>query len=183
MEGAFLQKVHDHYKNQDLSQYCFIFPTRRAAYVFRQKFLQTSGTTTWLPEILAIHDLVEKLTPYPIADDLILLLLLHEVASQYNSELTLEEFFPWGKILLNDFNEIDQNLINAEMLYRHSYEEREIDSRFSLKDNDLDDVAGFWKLFSNKPLSTLQEHFLANWKAMPEIYDQFKKNLIEKTQT
>ena len=180
MEDAFLEKVYNQYKKKDLSQYCFVFPTRRAAYVFRQRFLQSSDKTTWLPEILAIRDFVEKLTPYPIADDLVMLLLLHEVASQYNKDLTLEEFFPWGKILLKDFNEIDQNLIDAEILYRHSYEEREIDARFSLQGDDLEDVAGFWKLFSNKPLSTLQENFLANWKSMPEIYAQFKQKLAEK---
>ncbi len=180
MKDAFLEKVFNEYTSKDLSQHCFVFPTRRAAYVFRQKFLKNNGKTTWLPEILAIRDLIERLSPYPIADDLVLLLLLHSVVDEYEKDIPLDKFFPWGKILLNDFNELDQNLVNAEALYHQSIEEREIDVQFSLSEEELQDVAGFWKLFSKKPLSSLQQDFLASWKSLPAIYKKFKEVLLKK---
>ena len=179
MKGSFLEQVYLQYEKQDLSRHCFVFPTRRAAYVFRQMFRGGREKATWLPEILAIRDLIERLSPLPVADELVLLLKLHDVVKEFENEIPLDKFFPWGKILLNDFNEIDQNLVDADALYFQSYEQREIEARFSLSEEELDDVAGFWKLFSKKPLSSLQESFLANWKSIPAIYKKFKQKLFE----
>ena len=150
MKGSFLEQVYLQYEKQDLSRHCFVFPTRRAAYVFRQMFRGGREKATWLPEILAIRDLIERLSPLPVADELVLLLKLHDVVKEFENEIPLDKFFPWGKILLNDFNEIDQNLVDADALYFQSYEQREIEARFSLSEEELDDVAGFWKLFSKK---------------------------------
>ena len=180
MNAPFLEAVFNEYAGKDLSRHCFVFPTRRAAYVFRQKFLNEKGKTLWLPEILAIRDLIDRLSPYPIADDLVLLLLLHGVVEEFEKEIPLDKFFPWGKILLNDFNELDQNLVDAAMLYRQTIEERVIDVQFALSEDELQDVAGFWKLFSKKPLTTLQEDFLSSWKSLPDIYKKFRSVLNEK---
>ncbi len=179
MTTPFLERIYKQYADKDLSCYCFVFPTRRAGYIFRQQFIKHQNKATWLPEILGIRDFILKIHPVPVADDVILLLKLYNILRSHGMQESLEKFLPWGKIILNDFNEIDQNLVNAHQLYQQSYEERQIDQAFSLSPEEMQEVAGFWKLFATMPLSTLQENFLASWKLLPQVYNQFNDLLKE----
>lgn len=176
MITPFLERIYSTYADADLSQYCFVFPTRRAGFVFREQFVKRKKVT-WLPEILGIRDLIAKLHSVPVGDDLILLLKLYNILKEQGMKEELEHFLPWGKILLNDFNEIDQHLVNAKQLYRQTYEERQIDQAFALSPEEMQEIAGFWKLFATTPLSTLQENFLASWKLLPEVYEAFNGSL------
>jgi CRISPR/Cas system-associated exonuclease Cas4 (RecB family) len=177
MNAPFLERVYHRFSTIDVSEYCFVFPTRRAGYVFRQQYIKHQQQATWLPEILGIRDFILKVHAVPVADDLVLLLLLYQVLTSMGMQESLEKFIPWGKILLNDFNEIDQNLVNARRIYQQSYEERQIDQAFALSPEEMQEIAGFWKLFAKMPLSTLQENFLASWKLLPDVYDQFSQLL------
>jgi PD-(D/E)XK nuclease superfamily len=178
MNTPFLERIYRKYETTDVSEHCFVFPTRRAGYVFREQFVKHQQNVVWLPEILGIRDFILKLSPLPVADDIVLLLKLYAILIQHGMNETMEKFMPWGKILLNDFNEIDQHLVNAAQLYRQSYEEREIDQAFALDQEEVQEITGFWNLFSKMPLSTLQENFLASWKMLPEVYAAFNASLL-----
>ncbi len=176
---SFLNKLAQEFSNRDLKRTCFVFPTRRAAYVFRQSLIKQNEKTLLLPDLFGIRDFVTAVSPLPIAEQLPLLLTLYNVYYEFDNDVSLEKFMPWGEIILHDFNEIDLQLIPAKNLYQRILDLKEIEAGFQMEEEESQQVAEFWKLFSNQELTPLQQTFLTNWEILPKVYNSFKKKLLE----
>ena len=177
---TFLDQLAHQFVSTDLNRACFVFPTRRAAYIFKRSLINHSSKTLLLPDIFGIRDFISTVSPLPIAEPLPLLLTLYNVYSKHDKNLPLEKFIPWGEIILHDFNEIDLQLINAKKLFQRIYDLKAIEEEFSIEEEERKQVAEFWQLFSNKEITPLQQTFLSNWEILPKVYDEFKQSLLEK---
>jgi len=93
--------------------------------------------------------------------------------------MPLDQFYPWGEILLDDFDQIDKNLVDASYLFRAIREVKKIDDRFSGVLDDYDSFKRFWSCFSDAPLATAADGFIKFWTALGTIYNSFKKTLKE----
>ncbi len=176
---SFLNQIVQHYSQSDLSRTCFVFPTRRAAYVFRNQLINQKEQAFLLPELFGIRDFVATVSPFPIAEQLPLLLTLYNVYREFDNSVELEKFIPWGEIILHDFNEIDLQLIPADKLFQRIYDLKEIELGFQLDEEESKQIADFWQLFSNEELTPLQQTFLTNWEILPKVYHFFKQQLLE----
>lgn len=177
----FLNLLIDELKEQllkDASGCCIVFPTRRAGVIFKKKFAETIDKPAWLPQIYSVSDFIHEISPYEIADSYTLLFELYAEYRKFD-ELPFEKFFHWGQIILNDFDEIDRNLVNAKLLFSNLQSLAEIEKQFR-DEEELEMVKSFWKNFSDKEITDLKALFLKNWKIISMVYDNYKENLIRK---
>jgi len=95
----------------------FVLPSQRAG-VFVKQELKKSISLGFLPEILNIEQFVSRVSGIRKADSI--QLLFHFYAIYKAHEENLDEFAvfsSWALTVLQDFNEIDQHLINARDIF------------------------------------------------------------------
>lgn len=157
-----------------------IVPTRRAASTLRILIAKKIARPSRLPVIIAVRDLLDQLSPDPIASDEVLLLELYKVYEEAQPGEKFSQFLTWGEQLLKDFNEIDLHAADAAQLFRQISDLREIDIRFGQDEEDLEQLKSFWKQFTDTDLSPLRKEFLDYWQMLPALYESFKMHLQQK---
>ncbi len=181
--AAFLEQLADELYDKhkgELSQLCLVFPTRRGGLFFKKYLAEKMNAPHWSPVIYSIQDFIRSFSEDVIPDQLTLMFELFEVYKKYFPAEPFEKYYPWGEMLLKDFDEADRNLTDTKQLFAYIRDEREIDFTFELADEDLERIRSFWTTFFNKEPGKLKNEFLANWQHLGNIYVDFKKRLTEK---
>lgn len=173
------EEIFKSYKD-NLSGLCIVFPSRRAGIFFKKELSKLLSNPVWSPEIYSIEDFVQKLSPYTIEDNLVMIFELFNVYKQYGEEESFDRFYSWGEMMLRDFDEIDKNLITGSEIFRVIKEVREVEEQFSFLPGDLEQFTKFWRTFSNVELTELQNEFIKTWEILGNVYNDFRKRLDEK---
>ena len=180
---AFLEQLTEELYDQhqgDLSGLCLVFPTRRAGLFFKKHLAEKINRPHWSPAIYSIQDFIRSLSSLLIPDQLSLLFELFEVYKNYFPAEPFEKYYPWGEMLLKDFDEADRSMADPRQLFAIIKDEGQIDSDFELPEEDMERIRIFWKTFFNKDPGKLKNEFLENWKHLGTIYSDFRKRLIKK---
>ncbi|HEX5001906.1 MAG TPA: PD-(D/E)XK nuclease family protein [Bacteroidia bacterium] len=162
------------------SSTCFIFPTRRACLIFRNKLATATGTAQWAPGILSISDFVSEHCGLTIADEKELLFLLFRVNRKFWPEQTFTRFHSWGQMLLNDFDEVDKQLEDPTELFISVREIRQLEQLFADDQSALEWITRFTGTMNLAKLTDLQARFAENWDRLIQIYHDFRSLLLEK---
>jgi hypothetical protein len=101
----------------DLSGACMILPTRRSG-LFLKQMLEKETASDKMPSINAIEDFIEENAGLKIPDKLVLISHLYSEYRKLNPDEKFSDFYGWGEIILNDFDEIDKNLVPADRLFK-----------------------------------------------------------------
>ena len=170
-----------------------IFPSKRAIVFFKKSMGRHIDAPIFLPRMTTIQDFCITRQDSAIPDDFTLVYILYQSyqkvyqAQQKNSpqkgayEETFEDFYPWGEMLLSDFDDIDKYLINAKDIFTNIGDIKEIDSIFDyLTKEQKDMIARFWdttKLEANADKNDVRRKFIDFWNLLPRIYEDFKQSL------
>lgn len=96
-------------------------------------------------------------------------------------KLKSSQFFPLAKIILNDFSQIDNDLVDVDKLYQEMEDIAQINIKFDyLSKEQYEFIARFWKSYNEGKHKKQQELFIKMWRRMPLLYDQFHKQLKAK---
>ncbi|MDR0428385.1 MAG: PD-(D/E)XK nuclease family protein [Dysgonamonadaceae bacterium] len=173
----------------DLSDITIVFPNVRASLFFNNHLYRCAQAPLWAPQYISIESLFEKLSPFKKGDNIQLISELYETYQQvYNAcsstplSETPDEFFFFGEILLNDFDDIDKNLVNPNALFTNLKELDDLKDHFShLSEEQLQALIRHFKhAFQGE--SVLKTAFWSIWNMLGEIYFSFKERLTrEKT--
>ncbi len=177
----FLTKLAEKLKydfGNDVSGICVVFPSRRAGLHFKKHLGMLYGAPIWAPAVYSIEDFIEALSPLPVSEKLTLIFELFEIYKTHSDE-TFDKFYPWGEILLRDFDDIDKNMVDADRLFRILYEHKKVEEDFELTLFDNDEFERFWRTFSGNSISKVQESFIETWEIMGKVYHAFRKRLAE----
>ena len=185
MPKFFLESIAQYYFNNyktELSSYCFVFPGRRAGLFFRDHLSKLTTNPLWSPQILTINEFFEDLSPLVSADPISLLFDLHEVYKDIlDGDISFDEFMSWGEMFLNDFNDIDKHLVNAEQLYSNLASLKELEDDYQhLSDNQRKAIEEFWGVIDKGKFSDDKEKFVTVWDNLFSLYSEFEKRLNEK---
>src|SRR5690349_2428175 len=101
----------------NLSRLCLVFPTRRAGLYFKKRYSARLTAPAWSPVVYSIEDFVQSLSRYQSGDDLDLIFELFSVYKKYFPEESFDKFYPWGVMLLKDFDEVDSALADGKKLF------------------------------------------------------------------
>ncbi|MBL0343247.1 MAG: PD-(D/E)XK nuclease family protein [Bacteroidetes bacterium] len=164
----------------DYRKVCVIFPTRRACLIFRKRLAEKQEKPVFAPGILGIGDFVNKHSSLQIADEIPLLLALYDVYKKHWPDQDFGKFYPWGQMLINDFDEIDKQLSETTRIFTNISELRKIEAAFLPDADSMKWINEFLSAFNTNKLTTLQEEFAKNWNRLSQIYSEFNKNLDSK---
>ena len=174
-----LKKHSEHLANTTV-----IFPSKRAIVFFKKSMGKQINAPIFLPRMTTIQEFCMSRQDSVIPDDLTLVYLLYQSYKkiQQNNE-SFEDFYPWGEMLLSDFDDIDKYLINAKTLFTNIGDIKEIDSLFDyLDESQKNMIRRFWdttKIEANTAEKDVRRKFIDFWNKLPLIYDDFKSTLQE----
>ena len=168
-----------------LSEYTFVFPNRRAGMFFRRYLGKALSQPIFSPEIMTINECFKSLSDLRVADQLTLLVRLYTLYQELrpNAE-PIEQFLHWGKIMLADFSEVDNHLVkDIKALYAAVKDTHDIDLHFqSLTDNQRNAIKKFWGDFyasTDKNNNTLHQQFIRTWELLYPLYQGLTDNLLK----
>ena len=171
----FLEKIADRLIlkfPENMEKVAVVLPSKRSVVFLKYYLSQKISKPIFLPRFYSIEEFVENISGLNVIDNVSLQFYLYE---SYLKELGKEkddfnEFLNWSAILLQDFNEVDTNIVDANSLYKNIKNVKELEN-WSI-DN--------WS-FSEKNLSDIQNNYVDFFESMYDIYNNFKKSLINKS--
>jgi len=167
MDKGFLPRLARHFYGEygnSLHKVAFVFPNRRAGLFFKKYLREEMTENLWAPPVFAFSDFVSSLSELRCAEPLELVFELYQVYSSKVNHFRrdFEDFYPWGKMILADFDEIDEFLIDSGELFRHLKEYGEIEKL------DL------------KGKSDIYKRYVGFWGDLEILYREFKRDLKAK---
>ena len=165
-------------QNQELQRLVIVLPNRRAGLFFAQHLGTLIQQPSWMPVVCTIEDIFYQYAGQRPADDLILIFELYRVYTDLHPEPeTFDRFYHWGELILKDFNDVDQFLVDARKLYHQLSEIKEFESDLSyLTESQIKLINEFWKSFERQDRRH-QEKFLKFWKLLSPLYQAFQASL------
>jgi len=183
----------------DLSDLIVVFPNNRAQLFFNDYLLDAVGSKgqsdhpLWSPTYTTIKSLFQSHSNLQIADSIKLVCLLYnaymEVLREQMSELpeedeillneTLDSFYHWGEILLSDFDDVDNNMVDAQMLFRNIKESVPFEKEnVYLTDEQRECLERFFSVFRDGNETILKRRFLSLWNLLGPLYTRFRAQLL-----
>lgn len=178
----FLKQIAEiYYKEQgsNISDTCFVFPSRRAGKFFIEHLKNISKENILAPECLTISEFFDTLSPeFEKEEKIGLLFHLYDSYKKVTGyEESFNEFIGLGEIILKDFNDIDNYLVDAKYMFLNIEELERYSLGTSLTEEQKQCLATFLKLCTDNP-SKYKEKTYSLWCKMLEIYNHFREKLF-----
>lgn len=163
-----------------------IFNNKRPVPYLQHHLADTIGRPFWSPSFYTIQEFFALSTDLLIADGFTQFFTLHQ---QYNEllkaegakEINPDVFYPIARIILSDFAQIDNDLVNADQLFEELEDIAVIEKDFQhLTLEQQQFLEQFWTSFSTGKQKNHQEQFIRMWRRMPKLYRGFHQALASK---
>ncbi|MEI6049986.1 MAG: PD-(D/E)XK nuclease family protein, partial [Bacteroidota bacterium] len=164
-----------------LNRHCLVFPNRRAGLYILKYLAATIEKPVWTPSILTINELFISNSSLQIAGNELLLFELYKVYRGIKkAPESFDDFYFWGDMLLNDFDDIDKYLVDASLLFRNVQDLKNIDLQFGgLTEAQVEIIKRFWVNFNPDKLTNEKSEFISIWSVLFDIYSAFQASLRE----
>lgn len=194
----FLEQVARHYYGQKdkLIDYCFVFPNRRSGEFFLMHLArQQQGIPMLAPEITTITDFATMLTHSIMASPVEQIFNLYHayVDTTGNEQYSFDRFAFWGNVILNDFNDVDTSMVDAEQIFMNTRQLREIATDFLAPEvkaffqqffnvrfgDTATDEDQFWKHIGHGEENSVRNSYMRLWQVLHPLYLRFRERLEE----
>ena len=163
---------------KNLSQVTTVFPGKRAQLYMNQFLTYFAQGPVWAPRFVTIDELFLQLSPYTVCDPILSVCKLYSIYSQLVSDPEpLDNFYGWGEILVNDFDDIDKHMIDAQKLFTNAADLAAMDQVDFLRDEQIKVLHQFFAKFDIEHQTEIKHRFLHIWRIMPEMYSSLKAKL------
>ncbi len=165
---SFLSKVSSEVlgKFKDTAQLTFVLPSKRARLFLKTEIKNQLTNTSILPNIISIEDFIQNISKLDPIDPIHLTFEFYSIYKEITPATEIdsfEVFAKWSHLLMQDFNEIDSNLIDANKLLQYIKESRQLEN---------------WNLEENK--TELTSKYLAFFNHLENYYTSLKSHLLTK---
>ena len=169
----FLEKIAERLVEKystNMHQVHIVLPSKRAIVFLKNYIAKKIKKAVFLPKITSIEDFILEVSNLEILDNISLQFKLYQSYKRVSKKSTdsFDEFLKWSTILLNDFNDIDRNIVDAKQLFTNLRDLKKLDS-WTIKD---------WSL-AEKKLTKVQENYISFFEDLYLIYRDFTITLIE----
>lgn len=171
---------------KNLHNTAIVFNNKRPVAYLQNHLAQTIGKPFWSPSFFTIQEFFALSTNLQVADSFSQFFTLYQL---YNELLKKEGaktinpdvFYPVARIILSDFAQIDNDLVNADQLFEELEDIAVIEKNFQhLSEEQQAFLQQFWTSFSSGRQKNHQEQFIRMWRRMPALYHGFHEALAEK---
>jgi hypothetical protein len=181
----FLDRIATHLFDEfgdRLDKHCLVFPNRRAGLYFLKYLAGKAGKPIWSPEVKTINELFQSFSSTRLAESELLVFELFKAYREINREAgNIDDFFFWGEMLVNDFDDVDKYLVDASKLFINLKDIKEIDSIFGgLTEAQIEIIKQFWINFDPAASTDQKSDFQEIWSILLSLYEKFRRRLIEK---
>lgn len=174
-ESSFIDYVCQHIDRFDLQKTNLqvVVPSMRMGRVLTHRLIERAEKEQrlpcWVPQTITIDRLISSFSGLHKGDSFELLALLYltytEVCAESGTETRSFEFFrDWGKMLISDFTQIDNQLAPAQEILAYLAEEKRI---------------GNWHLDLDSDKEQLHNKYIAFYKLLWPLYQRFRQKLLE----
>ena len=177
----FLREIAFEFRTrEDISEYCFVFPNRRAGLFFQKYLGELIDTPIFSPAITTIKDMLISLSGLREADRLDMLFRLYKLYGEVSEKVeSFDEFLFWGETILSDYNDVDKFMADAKRLFANVKDLKEIESDYSfLSVAQLEAVRSFWEGFLVEGSSEKKSRFSALWSLLYPLYEKIRESLF-----
>lgn len=198
----FLSSIADVYlRDPDLRAYTFVFPNVRSKRYFQEYVAGRLGVEPQSVSslFLTLTELFEKGCGMKMASTERLLFMLYRAYCNVRKDAPVEPFDRfryWGRMILNDFNDVDKYLADPKELFRNAKDYKKIQSFYltpaqeeiirtywgsdpywqsALKHRDEAVELPFWNHVAMK--GEPERKFTQLWAILGELYDEFRRLL------
>jgi len=162
-----------------LAEHCIVFPNNRSILFFRKYMSELIEKPVFMPSLHTISSLLSARSNLKQAEPVQLIFELYNIYLQAgNRKESLDEFYYWGEMLVNDFDDIDKYLVDPELLFSNLADLKEIDQKFGALNEDISAIIKqFWTNFEASKMTDEKSDFLTMWKILAKVYREFNKTL------
>ena len=143
-----------------LSDYTIVLPSKRAGGFLNQVLIAQTDAPYFAPTIYSIEDFISQVSGVDIMSTTQVLLEGYKVYNQL-SPTTFTDYLQWAEPLLNDFHEIDRNLVSPEMFFGYLSQVKALER---------------WEL---KEATPLIKDYLKFWEGLLPFYLNFSAHLLK----
>lgn len=180
---TFLELVaKDLYKelNGDFTSTTVIFPNKRANLFFNSHLANITDGPVWTPFYTSISDIFANMSNLTICDPIKLVCKLYEAFQRCTQTTeTLDKFYSWGEMMLSDFEDIDNNMADANKLFANISDLEKMTDFSFLSENQVKAIRQFFDNFDPENHTRLKDKFLSIWNALYPTYLELNKSLRE----
>lgn len=170
----------------NLQHAAIIFNNKRPVAYLQDHLAKIINKPFWSPSFFTIQEFFALSSELKVADAFTQFFTLYQ---QYNAlvlqngEARIEpaKFYPIARIILSDFAQIDNDLVNAVKLFEQLEDFAEVDYQFDyLREEQQEFLKGFWSSYSEGKHKKQQEQFIKMWGRMPDLYRGYHEALKAK---
>ena len=178
----FLQRIAQAFYQaygQEVAGYTFVFPNRRAGLFFQRYLAEAIDHPLFSPEVMTINECIQLAAQGQPVDRLGALFRLYDSYHKVSgSNEGFDNFVFWGEMLLTDFDDVDKYLVDPRQLFTNVTELKEIDYLFNaFTENQIAAIREFWKNFDPMPDNSMTQNFIATWRVLLPLYEDFQQAL------
>lgn len=198
----FLQQVAEAYYQagpRDLIDYCFVFPNKRSGTFFTRYLRDMAlrdNLSFALPAIVTIGDLTASMVTLTEASRIEQLFTLYGAYSEIIGDgdgVDFDRFMFWGEMILSDFDDVDQYLVDAGRLFVNlrryrdvsadylTPEQKEILARYWGAEFEPQSPDTFWRHLHYDEPTDLERKFLKLWEVLADLYTRFHSSLSSRS--
>lgn len=164
----------------DLSRIVVVFPNKRASLFLNEQLAQIVDHPLWSPVYTTISELFREYSDLIVADQIKLVCNLYKSFVKYTeTDESLDHFYGWGQLLLSDYDDIDKNMADADMIFMNLKNIHELDDISYLTEQQKQLIQKFFHNFNENQETELKRKFISLWNHFGEIYHHFNKSLAK----
>ena len=162
----------------NLSQVTIVFPGKRAELYMNSFLSHIAQGPVWAPRFCTIDELFQQFSDLKPSDNIVNVCRLYRIyAELVDSPESLDDFYGWGEVMMNDFNDIDKHMVPADKLFTNAADLARLDDGSYLTQEQVETLRQFFSNFEPSQLTELKRHFMDLWSKMPLIYTRLKEEL------
>ena len=166
----------------ELKDFCFVFPNKHSSLFFKKYLSELTDVPLFLPSFTTINEFFGRLSNLVTLDKITLLYKLHcsfcAVLKDYNE--SFDDFLYWGDMILNDFDDIDKYMVDAQKLFSNIKDLKEIESSYDfMSEEQKKAVESFWGILIKYKDGDNEQKFVSLWSYLYDIYEHFRDSLYK----
>lgn len=166
---------------EDISSVGIILPNVRSRLFLLDELGRLIKRPVWQPRYYTIEEMMGRVSALAPLDRVRGVVELYKIYSRYHQE-KFDSFYFWGETLLDDFDQVDQHMVDARMLFTNLSDLKNIDGALDYFSPDQKAVVRrFWETFGTeeREYSSEKRDFLDIWQSLGKIYEEFQDRLLE----
>ncbi|MCL4639076.1 MULTISPECIES: PD-(D/E)XK nuclease family protein [Olivibacter] len=170
----------------ELKDIAIIFNNKRPEMYMKKYLAELIGKPIWSPSFFTVQQFFNNAFVEREADKLTQILTLYQCYNAIQQRIdgktmSIERFYPMAEIILNDFAQLDYDLVEPNEVYTELYDIALIEKQFPhFSEEQLSFMAQFWSTFNSEKHSYIQDRFIELWKTLPLLYTDFHQALKER---